>query len=71
MAHKYVYLILLEKSRKVGNVTEFEKNNKELYDAITNKNNLNEEEHEYIDIMESLLREVFPGEPDDFYNYGK
>lgn len=38
MAHKYVYLILLEKSRKAGNVTEFEKNNKELYDAITNKN---------------------------------
>ena len=65
------HVILLEKSRKAGNVTEFEKNNKELYDAITNKNNLNEEEHEYIDIMESLLREVFPGEPDDFYNYGK
>lgn len=75
MAHEYVHIILLEESRLAGNATNFEKNNKELYDAIMNKNNLNEGHHEYMgghtDIMEKLLREAFPGESDDFYNCGK
>lgn len=36
---------------------------------------MNEGHHEYIgkhtDIMEGILKDAFPGESDDFYNYGK
>lgn len=75
MTHEYVHIILLEESRKAGDAENFEKNNKDLYDAITDKENLNEGHHEYMgqhtDIMEDILREAFPGESDDFYNYGK
>lgn len=36
---------------------------------------MNEGHHEYMgkhtDIMEGILKDAFPGESDDFYNYGE
>jgi hypothetical protein len=69
------HLGLLDDMRQAGNMSNLYNVNSELYSDINRLYDLNAGQHEYIgnhiDQFESILREAFPGESEDFYNYGK
>ena len=81
MMHEYVHLEYLEISRDAGSRNEFYKANSELYNDIvhsevtTDWGKINDGHHQYmgghIEDIEDLLREAFPNENEDFYEYGK
>ena len=76
LAHEYMHLQLLEISRNAGSLGALGRENPELMTAInTNGQDVNAGHHEYmgshIDELETMLREAFPGESDEFYEYGK
>lgn len=76
LAHEYMHLQLLEISRNAGSPGALGRENPELMTAInTNGQDVNAGHHEYmgshVDELETMLREAFPGESDEFYEYGK
>lgn len=73
VAHECLHLVLLEISRNAGSPSVLSNENKELYELIKDFN-INQGHHEYmathIDEFKQLLREAFPGESNEYYEYG-
>ena len=83
LAHEFMHLKLLQISQDAGSPSELGRSNPELYGIINmfyaDKDNnlywLNDAHHFYmgqhVEEMEQLLRDAFPGQSEEFYEYGK
>lgn len=74
MGHEFMHLVLIEISRDAGSAQALGRSNSELLTDI-NRFGINEGHHAYmggnIDELEQLLRDAYPGESEEFYDYGK
>lgn len=74
LAHECMHLVLIEVSRNAGSESALSQTNQELFNDIR-QDGVNEGHHKYmgghIDQVEQLLRSAFPGQDEDFYEYGK
>ena len=75
LAHEFMHLKLLQISQNAGSTSALAQSNPELLGAMNRHGGVNEGHHFYmgqhIEEMEQLLRDAFPGQSEEFYEYGK
>ncbi len=75
LAHEFWHLSLYEISRNAGSYNQLLIDNPDLAGNIRWKPNMNNAHHDYmvsgIEEYESVLRSAYPGQSEEFYEYGK